>query len=129
MENNIFLLDTQIFIWAMEKNKRLPKDIIEKIEDPQNKIYISVATIWEIVIKKMTKKIEFNFDLQSTTEEAGMELLSIQVNHILAVLQLPLYHSDPFDRLLIAQSITENITLITSDEKIWKYNLHLIKVR
>lgn len=129
MVNNIFLLDTHIFIWAMEKNKRLPKDIKEKIEDPQNKIYISVATMWEIVIKKMAKKLKFNFDLKHSVEDAGMDLLPIQLNHVLAILQLPLYHNDPFDRLLTAQAKSQNLTLITSDEKIWKYSASLIKVR
>ncbi len=127
MANNAFLLDTHIFIWAMEKSMRLPEEIKSIIVDPQNKILISVASIWEIVIKKTTKQAKFNFDLETSIQQAGLEVLPIQVSHVLNLGDLPNYHKDPFDRILVAQAKVENLTIITTDKKIWRYDISLVK--
>lgn len=128
MERNRFLLDTHVFIWAMEEDKYLSQGIRDKLIDPGNKIFVSTATVWEIVIKRSLKKLKANFDIASSIEEAGLDLLSIELPHVLGVGTLPLYHKDPFDRLLISQTKVENLTLMTADEKIWEYDLSLVKV-
>lgn len=127
MKENSFLLDTHIFIWAMEENKMLPAAIKNTIIDPQNKIFISAVTLWEVIIKTTTKQIKFKFDLEESIKKAGFEFIPVQIPHILHLATLPLFHKDPFDRMLIAQAKTEKLTLITSDEKIWKYDLPLLK--
>ncbi len=122
-----YLLDTHVFIWAMENKKRLPESIKNEIINPDNTIFVSVATIWEIIIKSAKKKLKAPKDIKSDIASSNFQTISIDVEHVLEVKKLPLYHNDPFDRILIAQARTENLTLITSDEKIWKYELSLIK--
>lgn len=125
---NSYLLDTHIFIWAMEESKRLPKDIKSKISDPNNKVFISVATAWEIIIKRMKNKLKAPKDIPGGIKTAGFRVLPIEITHVLGVEGLPLYHQDPFDRILIAQAKIEKLTLITSDKKFKKYNLSLILI-
>lgn len=122
-----YLLDTHVFIWAMEGNKRLPGEIKNQISDPQNKVLISVATFWEIVIKRKLNKIKIGFNLESSTREAGIEVIPIQIAHVLYTEKLPLQHKDLFDRMLVAQAKVENLTLITSDEKILNYKVTTLK--
>lgn len=122
-----FLLDTHVFIWAMEGSKKLSADIMIKISDPKNEIFISVATIWEIVLKRQAKKMKLAFNPVASIEKTGLKVIPIQIPHVLGIGELPLYHKDPFDRILIAQAIVENLTLVTSDEKIWKYKTSLIR--
>ncbi len=132
MVNNRFLLDTHIFIWGMEENKRLPEELKKLLTSPRNEIYVSVACLWEMVIKKTSyKKEKFTLDMgviELSMRIAGFELLPIQTHHVLGLMNLPQHHKDPFDRILISQAISENLTLITSDQKIWKYDLNLLKV-
>lgn len=127
MENNKYLLDTHIFIWSMEKNKRLSRELISLIENPQNVIFLSVVTVWEMIIKKARKKLRFSKNIESEIKTVGFHLLPIELRHVLAIDVLPNYHHDPFDRMLIAQAKSESATLITNDEKIWKYNVVVLK--
>ncbi len=121
-----YLLDTQIFIWAMQGDKRLSKSLKDIISDSKNKIFISVVSVWEIVIKKR-KGLKVPKDISGAIEKANLTLLPIEVKHVLEVEKLADFHKDPFDRILMAQALVEDLTLITSDQKIWKYNLKLIK--
>lgn len=122
-----YLLDTHVFIWAMEGSKRLKKDIKNEISNSKNKIFVSVVTIWEISIKRSLKKLKTPFDIEASIKKTDLQIIPIQITHALAVEKLPLHHKDPFDRILISQAKVENLTLITSDQKIWKYNLKLLK--
>lgn len=123
-----YLLDTHIFIWWMEKNRRLPKDIFNLLNNPQNQIFLSVASVWEIVIKKAKKKLKTPKDVEGGIKASGFIAINIEISHVLGVEKLPMYHDDPFDRILISQARVENLTFITSDTKIWKYDLPLLKV-
>ena len=124
---NNFLIDTQVFIWWMEENKKLPTDIKSIIDDPLNNIFISVATPWEIVIKIKSRKLKVPKNFAEFIMNGVFKVLPIQINHVIGVRKLPLYHKDPFDRMLIAQAKVENLTLITSDEKILKYKVDVLK--
>lgn len=128
MENKAFLIDTQIFIWWMENNRRLRRDLFVLLNDSANSIFLSVATVWEIIIKTGKKKLKVPMDLESGIKKSGFQLLPIEITHVLEMEKLPLHHRDPFDRILISQAITERLALITSDEKIWKYKLSIVKV-
>lgn len=121
-----YLLDTHIFIWWME-NKRLSNKLMNLLNDPENEVYLSVVNVWEIVIKNAKGKIKPPKDIKGGIQNSGFLVLSIEVSHALEVEKLPDYHNDPFDRILIAQAKVEKLTLITSDEKIWRYNLSLVK--
>ena len=125
MRNN-FLLDTHIFVWAMEGSKLLPESIKNKIADPNNKIFVSVASIWEIVIKRHLKKIKIAFDIETSIEKAGIEVLAIEASHALETEKLPPHHKDPFDRMLVAQAIVEKLMIITEDGKIKKYDVSVL---
>lgn len=122
-----YLLDTHIFIWWMEKNKRLSTDTFDLLNNSQNKVFLSVASIWEIVIKKAKKKLKTPKDVEGGIKASGFISLNIDLSHVLEIEKLPTYHNDPFDRIIISQAKIEDLTLITSDKKIWKYDLRLLK--
>lgn len=124
-----YLLDTNIFLWSLNDDKRLKKQIRKILEDPLNEIFASVVNGWEISIKHKIGKLPLKTTLFKCFEKSSFNILSINLNHILQFDKLSLYrnHKDPFDRLLIAQAKAENLTLITSDAKIWRYQLPLIK--
>lgn len=111
----------------MEENKRLSSGIKSIIDDPINRIFISVIIPWEIVIKIKAKKLHVPINFAESITNGIFEILPVQISHVLGLRKLPLYHKDPFDRILISQTKIENLTLITSDPKIWKYNVSLIK--
>lgn len=111
----------------MEGNKKLRNDIKKKIADPKNKVFVSVVTIWEIVIKKSSGKIKLSFDLEASIKKAGFEIIPILSAHALGIERLPLHHQDPFDRMLISQSQEENLTLISSDHQIWQYGGSILR--
>jgi len=99
------------------------------IEDAANNCFVSIATLWEIAIKNSLGRLDLHADLDrifQIIDETGFELLPITVNHILTNSNLKFHHQDPFDRIIIAQAIHENLIIITKDEKFDKYNAPLI---
>jgi len=127
VNNKGFLIDTQIFIWWMEKSSRLSKDIFSFLNNSQNQIFLSIASVWEIVIKKAKKKLKTPKDVEGGIKASGFTPINIEMLHVLGIEKLPMYHNDPFDRILIAQSQAENLTFITRDKKIWKYKVAVLK--
>lgn len=124
--NKKFLLDTQIFIWWM-KDEKLTENITNILSDPTNIIYLSTVSVWEMIIKEKIGKLKLPKNWKITIKDGRFEILPISLEHVLVVETLPLHHKDPFDRMLIAQSQTENLTLITSDLKMNKYKIQIIK--
>lgn len=122
-----FLLDTHIFIWWMEDKKRLSKNLFNILKNPKNSVFLSSAVIWEIVIKKAKRKLKTSITLEKGIENSGFIILPIQMAHVLGTQKLPNHHADPFDRILISQSQVEKLTLISSDQKIWKYDIDILK--
>lgn len=121
-----YLLDTHILLWWLGDEQKLTNYIKEIISNPDNQIFISVASGWEIVIKQRSGKLPLKTTVQECFTKANFEILNINLNHILFLDKLPLYHHDPFDRILIAQAQVENLTFITSDEKIKKYKIKVV---
>ena len=121
------LLDTHTVIWFLENNPTLSKEALEAIQDENNIIFVSAVTAWEITVKKAIGKLKAPDNLQEELESHYFEPLSITMKHCLEVGNLPPYHQDPFDRLLIAQSKVESLTLVTRDSKIHEYNIKCIK--
>lgn len=123
-----YLCDTHVLLWWLNDDKRLRKPVRDVLENPKNIIYVSVVSGWEIVIKLKTNP---KFKLKTTVAEcfhkAGFAVLDIQLPHVLYLEKLRLLHHDPFDRILIAQALSEKATLITLDEKIWRYDVPIIK--
>lgn len=126
-----YLLDTQILIWFYEGNPQLSEKIINIIEEEGNSLYFSIASFWEMSIKVGNGKLALSNGLEKWLENVKndeIEILLVQPNHILTLASLPSPHKDPFDRIIIAQAITENLTLISSDAIFKEYPVLLINV-
>lgn len=116
------LLDTHILLWAAAGE--LPNEAARYIEDRENILLFSPASIWEIVIKRGLGRTDFVVDpasLYSGLLSVGYEELAITAKHTLLVGTLPLLHKDPFDRILLAQAASEGIPLLTADEALKQY--------
>jgi PIN domain nuclease of toxin-antitoxin system len=112
------LLDTHLLLWAAASSKRLPGDARALIEDPGNEVYYSAASIWEIAIKSTLGRKDFRVEvpvLLAALPQMGFAELPVTGAHAARIVEIPLVHHDPFDRLLIAQSIAEPLTLLTND--------------
>ena len=123
-----YLLDTHVLIWFSEDNARLPARIKALIEDDQNSIFVSHAAIWEMAIKMSLAKLKTQYSLdqwERVLHENGLTLLPTSFSHYQALLSLPFHHNDPFDRLIIAQAMAEDFTVITHDPKFTAYLLKL----
>ncbi len=124
-----YLLDTHILLWFLDDNNRIKDDLRKILVNPENVIYISVISAWELSIKlKTNPDFKLRTSIRKVFSISGFDILPVTLEDSLAVHKLPLYHKDPFDRLLVAQAKVEKLTLITSDTKIFKYRIPLIKV-
>ena len=123
---NRYLLDTHILLWWLSNDKNLSKSTKALITKPTNHITVSVASIWEIVIKKSIGKLIVPDNLKELLYENDFEILSITAAHALYLEHLPSLHHDPFYRILIAQSIVEDFVFITNDKTILQYNVKSI---
>ena len=117
-----YLLDTHIFLWWMSDAEQLSKEVFDIIADGSNQIYVSSATIWEIAIKEALGKLEVDANLDHAIEENGFIELKISAICVNATKKLEQIHRDPFDRMLIAQAIEGDMTLITIDGYIVQYD-------
>lgn len=122
-----YLIDTHIFIWLMENNKKVSGQIKALLQSPTVDVFISIASVWEMVIKQTKGKLKIPEDIKGGIRSSGLTILPIEISHALQTGKLPNYHHDPFDRMLISQTKIENLTLITADPKIWKYKIPIIK--
>ncbi|MDO5057374.1 MAG: type II toxin-antitoxin system VapC family toxin [Lautropia sp.] len=120
------LPDTHVLLWmAFDDRSRLSPSAISLLEDPDNTLYFSLASLWEVSIKSSLGKADFDMDvmtLETGLREAGFLELSIRLPHILRSGSLPLLHRDPFDRLLLAQAEVEGMQLLTADRLILQYD-------
>lgn len=119
------LLDTHAFLWWVMNDSQLSDTAQSLITDPNNNVLFSTASAWEIVIKvnigKLTLPESPTTYIPSRLASNQFEPMSIQMNHVLQVVNLPNYHRDPFDRILIAQSQVEQTTILTIDRLIIQY--------
>jgi PIN domain nuclease of toxin-antitoxin system len=129
------LLDTHAFIWYSEDDSKLPESIKIEIE-AADRVYISIANLWEIAIKLSIGKLSLRSNYESSLfqrgyaneaslEPAGIILLPISFADTVWVMNLPLHHRDPFDRILIAQAINNSLTLVSCDAAFTAYPIQL----
>jgi PIN domain nuclease of toxin-antitoxin system len=128
------LLDTHIALWAVIDDPKLSKSARDLIGDPANEIFVSAGSLWEIAIKHALARGTSN-DMPVSGEEAlgyfqdaGYQLLDITPAHAIGVESLPSLHADPFDRILVAQALTEPLRLLTHDPRIASYSDSIITV-
>ncbi len=124
------LLDTHVLLWFSLNDSRLSREWVEMIKDARNEKIISIASLWELAIKsglgKLRLEAPFKEFVNRNVTENGMSILHTTIEHFEVVHSLPHHHRDPFDRLIIAQSIVEKIPILTSDPQFKHYNIDLI---
>jgi PIN domain nuclease of toxin-antitoxin system len=110
------LLDTHALIWALSAPRRLPAHVVEAIRDPENEVYVSAVSTWEIAIKSALGKITVDVAaVVHAMRASDFEELPIAIRHTVRLRTLAALHRDPFDRLLVAQGIEERLTIVTHD--------------
>ncbi len=115
------LLDTHAVLWALNDPDELSRDTRAMIEAPENDVIVSSVSVWEVAIKQATGKLETPGSLLEALDEVSFASLSISHEHANLAGSLPLHHSDPFDRMLVAQAILEGLTLVTRDRTLGRY--------
>lgn len=120
------LLDTHVLLWALAGDPRLSDPARQLIEDGRNRVMVSAVSSWEITIKKALGKLRAPDDLEERLVEARLEPLNITVAHTVAVGRLPELHADPFDRLLVAQAVIEDLMLMSGDEQLRRYDVEIL---
>lgn len=119
-----FLLDTHLLLWAAGSPERLSTTTLTLLEDPENELFFSAASLWEIAIKHGLGRDDFKVDarvLRRGLLDNGYSELPIASEHAVAIDNLPPIHKDPFDRILVAQAMVEGITLLTADSLVAQY--------
>ena len=122
-----FLLDTHALLWWLADDKRLGAHARTLIEDPANKIVVSMVSLWEIAVKVRIGKLDADVgDIADAVETGGFVLISVERAHLKILAGLPTHHRDPFDHLLIAQAIDQNSTFISDDRHAKHYPVPII---
>lgn len=119
------LLDTHIALWAITDSPKLPKQVRELISMPATEVYVSAASVWEIAIKHSLGRNNMPVSGDQASRyftEAGYSLLPVTAEHAAATEMLPPIHADPFDRMLVAQALTEPLRLVTHDANVAQYS-------
>lgn len=117
------LLDTHVFLWLAGGEARLPPKTLSKLEDARNTVFISAVSAWEIAIKRSLGKLRAPDDIAAEAERFRFIELPVTISHAVATEKLPMHHSDPFDRLLIAQAIAEDLQIVTRDRAFSPYGV------
>jgi len=120
------ILDTHIFLWALSEPSKLSDKKKFEIEALSNVIYVSAISIAEIAIKSSIGKLNVNFDPIEMVEKSGFSLLDFTSKEAMLLKELPFHHRDPFDRMLICQSMVNKFHIMTDDEKISKYECKVV---
>jgi PIN domain nuclease of toxin-antitoxin system len=123
------LLDTHALIWFAEGSDKLSLTATSEIDNKNNNKFISIATLWEIVIKSSKEKLELKqsfAELNYFLSINNIQIINLEINHLNTLLKLPHYHGDPFDRLLISQAISEDLTIISVDKHFENYPVKVI---
>ena len=125
------LLDTHIFIWWADQPEKLSPAALSALEDEANELLLSVASVWEMQIKIQLGKLKLNLPLKEIVknqqETNDLTVSPVALTHVLALDALPFHHKDPFDRLLIAQSSAEGLTIVTADSQFSAYSVKLLQ--
>jgi len=124
------LIDTHIFIFMLGDPDRLSARQREVVSNPENELLLSLASVWEIAIKYGLGKLQLPAPPETIfpaqTEALGVQLFPISLGHVLNTHQLPQHHHDPFDRLIIAQAMVEQLPVVSSDGRFPHYGIHVI---
>lgn len=120
------LLDTHSLIWLLDSPETLSEQARLAIAEPGNEVWVSVISVWEAAIKARTGKLTLPANFLSAIRESGIGFLGITEEQALKAADLPMHHKDPFDRMLIAQAISEGLTLVTRDANLPAYSVAIL---
>ncbi len=120
------IIDTHIFLWALSDPQRIPKDKLAEIEMQANIVYVSSVSIAEVMIKASIGKLDVRFDPVEMVEKCGFESLHFRGEDARLLKDMPFHHRDPFDRMLIAQSMAHKYPIVTDDRKFRAYDCRLV---
>jgi PIN domain nuclease of toxin-antitoxin system len=126
-----YLLDTSAFLWFVNDDSKLSVDVRDILEDPGIDVHLSLVSCWEIAIKAnlgrgLELPLPFSEFIDSVLDNYNFTIVEISVLHLKKVADLPLIHRDPFDRLLIAQALAENLPVLTNDQVFDVYQVHRV---
>jgi len=124
------LLDTHALLWWLTDDDRLPMPVGDLIDDAATRVHVSVASLWELTIKVTAGRLEIVDDpatlLTEPLDAAGFRVMPIDRRHVLALPELPQLHGDPFDRMLVAQALVEDLDLVSGDPMIATYPVRVV---
>ena len=120
------LIDTHILLWWLGDAEHLKQEVRKAIREPSNRVFVSAASIWEIAIKSASGKLDIPTNLDAALEHSKFQELPIRFAHAVAAGKLPEHHRDPFDRMIIAQAQCEQLTLVTQDDQIRRYEIPIL---
>lgn len=125
------LLDTHVLLWLLASSERVSEQVRGVLADPRNAVFVSAASGWEIAVKVALRKLDVPPDARSWLPDAlaasRLAMLPVSLEHALGVEHLPPHHGDPFDRLLIAQAIAEDMVLVSGDYWFDRYGVRLMR--
>lgn len=131
-----YLLDSHAFLWIKAVPEKISRETLEKLADRSNRVYVSVVALWELAIKAAMGRLDI-FDriagrnpatLSEALREAGFDLLSIEISHVVRAARLPPHHRDPFDRMMIAQAQEGQLEIVTRDAVFARYDVRVLRV-
>lgn len=115
------LLDTQVLLWCLAEPDRLSRKTRRRIESATERVLVSVVSAWEIEVKRALGKLTAPDDLDRQLLERRFSELELRIEHVMELRSLPKLHKDPFDRMLVAQAVFDDLTIVTADEKVRSY--------
>lgn len=121
------LFDTHVFIWLDTNPSKLSQTALALCENPDNQLFLSMASVWEIQIKVQLQKLHLDVELSEMVtvqqEENGLSILPVELKNIYSLNNLPFHHKDPFDRVILSQALTNNMQLISADSNFSQYDM------
>ena len=120
------ILDTHAALWWLSDDARLGREAVRELSDETNLVLLSAAVVWEVAIKRSLRKLDAPDGFVPTLIGAGAQPLSVTVDHAAAVEELPWHHRDPFDRILVAQTIAEGAILVSRDQPVRRYDIPVV---
>jgi len=122
-----FLVDSHVLVWWLSEPQRLSPVAREVMEDASNELFLSVGSVWEIELKRAKGRLEMPAGYLDHLKAEGFRVLSIEDGHVCAASALPEHHSDPFDRLIVAQAQQEGLVLLSRDSQLARYRVPLLE--
>jgi PIN domain nuclease of toxin-antitoxin system len=120
------LVDTHVFLWLLSTPKKLKFSHLKQLQDKHNKLYLSSISIAELMIKRSINKLNFDFEVLDVLNKMDITVLDFDGRSAIILGTLPLHHKDPFDRMIISQSLSGNIKLLSYDGKFLQYSCDLL---